>query len=74
MAGTGAETTKQGCLVTCILDSAQLSSFFPFSFFIGYFLYLHFKYYPLSLFSPLLETPYSIPLLPLLDPWLQPHM
>ena len=31
-----------------------------FSFFLGYFLYLHFKCYPLSWFSP--ENPYPIPL------------
>ena len=30
------------------------------SFFIGYFLYLHFKYYPLSQFPSLPETPYHI--------------
>ena len=33
----------------------------PSFFFIGYFLYLHFKYYPLSWFSPL-ENPYPTPL------------
>ena len=33
---------------------------FSFLFFIGYFLYLHFKHYPLSRFPSLPETPYYI--------------
>jgi hypothetical protein len=37
---------------------------FIYLFFIGYFLYLHFKHYPLSSFPSLLEIPYHILPLP----------
>ena len=42
------------------------TDFFFFFLFIGYFLYLHFKCYPLSQFPSLLETPYHIHFLLLL--------
>ena len=77
--------TKAACETTDLFcagyreSCSSLRLFFPFSFFIGYFMYLHFKCYSLSRF-PLWTSPTPLPLLlcrcspPTSPPWHLPTL